>query len=657
MPVHRRTLRGGIIFSHMPPPTPTVPLANNSDNNNGNNNNNANNNNNNNQNTLINVRDRLFHALFLRVALTYARTFPRPVRRLGEFILLIQALLAFFILVYIHGAFARSPTTCLDHIQSDWPRDGILRVEILRNADKDYTIDKSYQREQQIRRRDGFGGGEGLDENDPDYYYEEAAYANESLRSPSDLVLLDSVAGEHDGAKETIWSEPSEKQSSSLNSGRDEEIFLNSSGKVKPAARRDSVFLPFRETITEFELLTKPAWPHEEYIVEYSLEYGFLRLSPGTRQRLNIPVKIVTLDPDKDECFGDAFSRFILDEFLGYDNILMSSIKSLAEHEDNKAGYLRNVVTGDHYQFVSMWMARTSYIPAGFIMVVFTLSISMLLRYSHHQIFVFIVDLLQVLEFNTAISFPVAPLLTVILALVGMEAIMSEFFNDTTTAFYVILIVWIADQYDAICCHTTITKRHWLRFFFLYHFAFYAYHYRFNGQYSGLALVTSWLFTQHSMIYFFHHFELPAILQQAALQQLLLHNPGAGQFVGGTDGQDGVWERTDETEQNGGNGTPEAEQQDDSLTDQGGDGQSPGLDSQSVSVEVHLLSAVQVTVSEEYVVGHDDDDEGEHQSDQSSDAGSVISPDESVESRTQPVDQPSSSSQSSRDLSDESTMQ
>lgn len=45
----------------------------------------------------------------------------------------------------------------------------------------------------------------------------------------------------------------------------------------------------------------------------------------------------------------------------------------------------------------------------------------------------------------------------------GMEAIMSEFFNDTTTAFYIILTVWFADQYDAICCHTTLTKKHWLR--------------------------------------------------------------------------------------------------------------------------------------------------------------------------------------------------
>ncbi|XP_015274405.1 PREDICTED: membralin, partial [Gekko japonicus] len=109
-----------------------------------------------------------------------------------------------------------------------------------------------------------------------------------------------------------------------------------------------------------------------------------------------------------------------------------------------------------------------------------------------------------------------------------MEAIMSQFFNDTTTAFYIILIVWLADQYDAICCHTNTSKRHWLRFFYLYHFAFYAYHYRFNGQYSSLALVTSWLFIQHSMIYFFHHYELPAILQQIRIQEMLLQNQQVG---------------------------------------------------------------------------------------------------------------------------------
>lgn len=300
-------------------------------------------------------------------------------------------------------------------------------------------------------------------------------------------------------------------------------------------------------------------------------------------------------DPSRDQCFGDRFSRLLLAEFLGYDDILMSSVKGLAENEENKgsagpsarwgrgvgqrlgrrsrpppylrAGFLRNVVSGEHYRFVSMWMARTSYLAAFVIMVIFVSAAGAggwagqargqpFPEASHHppcRPSVFpccsdtpttrfssslvslpagrlggrgglshrpprppahpaqlpgtspglparrslpAVDLLQMLEMNMAIAFPAAPLLTVILALVGedspflppppspphpapaprllgprrppslptgMEAIMSEFFNDTTTAFYIILIVWLADQYDAICCHTNTSKRHWLR--------------------------------------------------------------------------------------------------------------------------------------------------------------------------------------------------
>ena len=77
-------------------------------------------------------------------------------------------------------------------------------------------------------------------------------------------------------------------------------------------------------------------WPEDEYIVEYSLEIGFLRLTPATRQKLDIPVHIEVLDPVNNACFGNSLSKFILDSFLGYDDVLMSSIKSLAEKEDNK---------------------------------------------------------------------------------------------------------------------------------------------------------------------------------------------------------------------------------------------------------------------------------------------------------------------------------
>lgn len=66
-------------------------------------------------------------------------------------------------------------------------------------------------------------------------------------------------------------------------------------------------------------------------------------------------------------------------------------------------------------------------------------------------------------SFAKLVSVPCSMLMSATLCPVGMEAIMSEFFNDTTTAFYIILIVWLADQYDAICCHTNTSKRHWLR--------------------------------------------------------------------------------------------------------------------------------------------------------------------------------------------------
>ncbi|XP_077463462.1 membralin [Stigmatopora argus] len=435
-----------------------------------------------NQNPLINVRDRLFHALFFKMAVTYARLFPPSFRRVFEFFVLLKALFVLFILAYIHVAFSRSPINCLEGVRERWPRDGILRVEIQRNSSRPPVFLHFYDSSQ-----------------------EGAALS---------LAALQEGGDEEEEEEEDLVPDVYDNSSVQFQLGTEPRPETSSSGGANGS--RD---LSFGHVA--------PAWPQEEYMVEYSLEYGFLRLSPATRRRLHIPVMVVTLDPVKDECFGDGFSRFLLDEFLGYDDILMSSVKALAENEENK-GFLRNVVTGEHYRFVSMWMARTAYLAAFVIMVIFTLSVSMLLRYSHHQIFVFIVDLLQMLEMNMTIAFPAAPLLTVILALVGMEAIMSEFFNDTTTAFYIILIVWLADQYDAICCHTNTSKRHWLRFFYLYHFAFYAYHYRFNGQYSSLALVTSWLFIQHSMIYFFHHYELPAILQQIRIQEMLLHNQQAG---------------------------------------------------------------------------------------------------------------------------------
>ncbi|KAI8036286.1 hypothetical protein M5D96_010879 [Drosophila gunungcola] len=422
------------------------------------------------QNNMMNMRDRLFHAIYFRAAAAYAELVPRKVQLTIEFLLLAKALLFFFTLIYVHNAFIKNPCTCLQQVQN-WPREGVIRVEIIPHLAEKRAIWQGIKRDQQIVRslKDSYYysiGPQTLENHDRLKRYESIlgrlglpvrptfAYSNESLYYYFDAVnILDT------------YDHPNAIQ---LKNEEDDE---------------------------------------EQYIVEYSLEYGHLRLSSATRKRLHIPVLTVQLDPNTDKCFGDGLTRYLLKRLLGYDDLLMASVRTIAEQEENK-GFLRNVITGEHYRFVSMWWtAWSSYPAAFFVMLLFTFSVSMLLRYSHHQIFVFI----------------------------GMEAIMSEFFNDTTTAFYIILIVWIADQYDAICCHTSITKRHWLRFFYLYHFAFYAYHYRFSGQYRTLALLSSYLFTQHSMVFFFHRYELPAIMAQHQVF-IITRNQGAAAAAAATGG-------------------------------------------------------------------------------------------------------------------------
>ncbi|KAM3718236.1 Membralin [Dirofilaria immitis] len=453
------------------------------------------------------VRDRLFHAMLVRVAINYNRHVPMLGKRLIEFSSLLTAIILLFIMVYVHHFFDETDSNCLAPFIDQWPRNGVLRVEVVKNLKKfnayqDRLLEKSY-------------GKQGNESNITVYDLKRIL-----MEGPSALPKeLRTTPKHHFRKKNDHWSNFLISEDSLLS------LFIRSDSNLKTNlfAREleDDEF-----DIESQDLIDDPDASFE-YVVEYSLYYGLLKLPHSYRLEHNIPFLLVRLDPEVDSCFGDWISRTLMKNFIGYEDVLMSSVKALAENETDK-GYLRDMITGEHYRFITMGNPRASYFTALIVMLIFTFAISMLLRFSHHQIFLFIVDLLQMFELNQALVFPAAPLLTVILALVGMEAIMSEVFNDTSTAFYVILLVWIADQYDAICCHSPISKRHWLRFFYLYHYSFYAYQYRYNGQYGGLALLTSTFFILHSMIFFFHHYEMPLIIYHERLQRIitdLQHNP------------------------------------------------------------------------------------------------------------------------------------
>ncbi|WKY05348.1 hypothetical protein Q1695_005951 [Nippostrongylus brasiliensis] len=468
------------------------------------------------------VRDRLFHAMLVKVALSYSSHVSIFWRRVIEFISLLIALCLLFTLLFVHLMFTRSSATCLDHIRDTWPRNGVVRLEVVHNLQtleyKEnwinwYKTERSQMtcsfnpadvllygpRALPAEIRAARGKPQDVKRNE-DETRSSSSLLSYFLRVPTELLLY---------GDDTSDDEDSQKAGNgALNNGYGFE-------EIDAEAAFNEHFRKYFRPEDAFRY---------EYRVEYSLLYGILRLPVSFRQKHNITTLWARIDADS-ECFGDTFSRRVMRAVVGFEDVVMASLRALAQNssEDDAAGlgYLHDLSTNEHFHFVSFMMSKSSYITAAIVMLIFTFAISMLLRFSHHQIFLFIVDLLHMFELNQPLVFPAAPLLTVILALVGMEAIMSEVFADTTTAFYVILIVWIADQYDAICCHSHVSKRFWLRFFYLYQFFFYAYQYRFGGQYGGMALVTSTAFIFHSMLFFFHHYEMPLILYQDRLQRIL----------------------------------------------------------------------------------------------------------------------------------------
>uniref|UniRef100_A0A182UZI7 Membralin n=1 Tax=Anopheles merus TaxID=30066 RepID=A0A182UZI7_ANOME len=293
------------------------------------------------QNPLINVRDRLFHALFFKTAIAYAQTIPRPVRRAIELMMLLKALTAFFILAYIHIRFSQTPTTCLEHVKNHWPRDGILRVEIASLSQSEYDGSKP-------------GSAEILDEGDVNVLRN--TLKNGMISIDPSTTLPHEEETNQNGVDVVV--QHSYANSSPLPSEKAPYGHEPMTSDLYSATRQENVIVT--ENLTGVTIDSTPypgVLSADQYIVEYSLEYGFLRLSAATRQRLNIPVAVVRLDPQVNKCFGDSFSRLILKHFLGYDDILMASVKVLAEQEDNK-GYLRNVITGEHFRFVSSGARR-----------------------------------------------------------------------------------------------------------------------------------------------------------------------------------------------------------------------------------------------------------------------------------------------------------
>ncbi|CEF60103.1 Membralin [Strongyloides ratti] len=461
------------------------------------------------------MRERLFTSMLNKLSSLYLTNVSKKNRKFIEFSILYLFISGCLFLGYLHYILHNIPGPCLKEIGNEWPKDGILRIEVIKNLKHVLKMEKLfiYNRTTEVTyfelKNVFLNGPSALP---PQLRYNEIDDVNEvsqnndywfqNLRDFIFKVLVGIEEPYYNSVNDLLTHYNTKPDERFFHGGPDnDEIYYHTF---------DPDFIPYmRDNFIS--------------IVEFSYYHGLLRLHPTIRHKYNIPVYTLRLDSQNSSCFEHIDKTQIMVNFIGYEESLIVSLKHMAGTETER-GYFRDILSGEYFRFVYFNHPKRNILIAVGSMILFTLLISLLLRYSHQQIFVFIMSLLRMFELNIAINSPVAPLITVILALVGMEAIMSEVFHNTSTAFYVIMIVWAGDQFDAIVCRHTLSKKYWLRYFFLTHCTFYVYQYGSNGYFPNLALFISTVFILYTMIKIYHDLELSCFIMENLLDESMDRN-------------------------------------------------------------------------------------------------------------------------------------
>ncbi|KAK2724953.1 hypothetical protein QYM36_001415 [Artemia franciscana] len=441
----------------------------------------------------------MFYCLSCRkFSMAYDQYVPVMLRRIIEWVFLVVAVFSFLLLFYLHQQVRYSEYHCLDRFHKGWQNKGIFRVD-LQTPNALYNLSDSYDKEEfYINLREG----------KIDFQYLRLYASTRSKEKHNNTVCDASVYAlqyydEYGNMTDIIYE------------NRNKRICLTDSEIDKEENPVEDATEAEVEMKRLLQMIETKAWSSDFAIIEYSSEMGLLALSRESRKLFKIPVTLVTVSP-QDECFGIPLNSFLLGKFFGYNEIIVRMVGDFISRH-GQHGYVRNALLGEKYRFASpdplIYLLLHSFLTMGII----TVGYVFLGRYIYHYVFMMIASFFTSVEDNVNVSIPILPIVIGFLALYGLEMIGLEFFGSFNT-FNLVLITWMADHFDSGVCQSRIGKKYWSRFFFLYVYAFYIYNRRFNGQFQDLALFTCYFFILHSMIYFYHHYELPNFVRQDQIQ-------------------------------------------------------------------------------------------------------------------------------------------
>eukprot|EP01041_Mallomonas_annulata_P010174 gene10174-21207_t len=261
-----------------------------------------------------------------------------------------------------------------------------------------------------------------------------------------------------------------------------------------------------------------------ERVYLYSKDKGYLMLRSELRDKHNITRIDITV-PKQGSCFGTGPVSWIIHNVIGYDTVVMNWMIA----QFGGKGYLYNVYTKEMYNLNLATEFRESsgranrvfFFKIGilfttlFLFFTTTTLVSFTLRETQERMLKFT----YLLQHHVRHRIPYAPLvlthvvesLVFVPIMVGILFFLFEFFSDQLLAFMVLSLVWMAEVFSVVSVRTLHSVRFFPRVFFLYFCIFHFYFFSFPFGFSYVALFTTVLFLQHSLLFCWNHYEVPAI--------------------------------------------------------------------------------------------------------------------------------------------------
>ena len=267
--------------------------------------------------------------------------------------------------------------------------------------------------------------------------------------------------------------------------------------------------------------------PQDQIYFSYSQVKGYLLLPPTLiQERHDLPVQYVMVSPTDSHCFGEPFLQELVFRILNPETVIVNWLLGL----EDKQGYAYHAPTEtlmdlhpttDHERLVFFLQERIGsklsvVLRTCFLFLITTTLVAFTLRETQERM----LDFTQQLHHHVRHGQPVVHLVTRHLIdnlvfcpiMVGMIFFLIEFYHgDKALAFMVLSIVWLAEVFSVVSLRSTNGQHFFPRIFFLLFSLFHFYLFSFPFGFTHTALVCTACFMIHSMLFFWHRYELPAV--------------------------------------------------------------------------------------------------------------------------------------------------